>query len=99
MAGKEKKYAPECPRGALSWGEEGKWSERHGRTLEGAKFLKHHSLILRPLFLKSTFDPNHFTLSSMFSFQNVWPIKRKAVYTLLLDWIGSQLGYFFKLLT
>ena len=30
------------------------------------------------------FDSNNFTLSSMHSFQNVWPIKRKAVYTLLL---------------
>ena len=27
------------------------------------------------------FDPNNFSLSSMLSFQNVWPIKRKAVYT------------------
>ena len=26
-------------------------------------------------------DSNNFTLSSMFSFQNAWPIKRKAVYT------------------
>ena len=44
----------------------------------------------------------------MFSFQNVWPIKRKAVYTLLLfhifilafpseNWIGSQLAFFLKL--
>ena len=32
----------------------------------------------------------------MFSSQNVWPIKRKAVYTLVLDWIGSQLAYFLK---
>ena len=30
------------------------------------------------------FDSNNFTLSSMRSFQNAWPIKRKAVYTLLL---------------
>ena len=26
------------------------------------------------------FDPNNFILCSMFSFQNTWPIKRKAVY-------------------
>ena len=51
------------------------------------------------------FDPNNFTLSSMFSFENVWPVKlRKAVYTLalffihFLDQIGSQLAYFLKLL-
>ena len=30
-----------------------------------------------------TFDSNNFTLSSRISFQNAWPIKRKAVYTLL----------------
>ena len=30
-----------------------------------------------------TFYSNNFTLSSMISFQNAWPIKRKAVYTLL----------------
>ena len=30
------------------------------------------------------FDSNNFTLSSMHSFQNAWPIKRKAVYTLVL---------------
>ena len=28
-----------------------------------------------------TFDSDNFTLSSMFSFQNAWPIKRKAVGT------------------
>ena len=30
------------------------------------------------------FDSNNFILSALFSFQNVWPIKRKAVYTLVL---------------
>ena len=30
------------------------------------------------------FDSNNFILSSMHSFQNAWPIKRKAVYTLVL---------------
>ena len=56
--------------------------------------LKLHSLILGPIFCKSAivifrqpfkmFDSNNFTLSSMFSFQNAWPIKRKAVYTFSL---------------
>ena len=60
----------------------------------GAKFSETHSLNLRLVLHKlaivslreqfKTFDSNNFTLSSMFSFQNVWPIKRKAVYTLLL---------------
>ena len=30
------------------------------------------------------FDSNNFILSSMHSFQNAWPTKRKAVYTLAL---------------
>ena len=57
--------------------------------------LKCHSLILTPILHKpaivifrqqlKTFDSNNFTLSSMFSFQNEWPIKTKAaVYTLVL---------------
>ena len=41
-------------------------------------------------------------MSSMLSFQNAWPIKREAVYTLVnihifihyLNRIGSQLAYF-----
>ena len=41
-------------------------------------------------------------MSSMLSFQNAWPIKREAVYTLVhfhifihyLNQIGSQLAYF-----
>ena len=33
-----------------------------------------------------TFDPNNFTLSSMFSFQNVWP-KKKALYMLWFNFI------------
>ena len=62
------------------------------------KLSKRHSLIFSPILCKSaivTFtqrlkriDSNNFTLSSMFSsmfsFQNVWPIKRKAVHTLVL---------------
>ena len=56
--------------------------------------LKCPSLILTPIFHKlaivifrqqlKTFDSNNFTLSSMFSFQNEWPIKTKAVYTIVL---------------
>ena len=76
--------------------------------------LKLHSLVLRPILCRSavvifrqqckTFDSNNLTLSSMFFFQNAWPIKRKAVSTLVrtfpylffhfLDWIGSQFAYF-----
>ena len=33
------------------------------------------------------FDPNNFTLYLLFSFQNAWPVKRKAVYTLVLFYI------------
>ena len=46
------------------------------------------------------FDPNNFTLSSVFSFQTAWLIKRKAVHLkvfFFLDRMGSQLVYFFKL--
>ena len=56
-----------------------------------------------PVFLAHRTCMNFF-LSSMFSFQNVWPIKRKAMYTLVLffihflDQIRSQLAYFLKLL-
>ena len=85
-------------------------------SYEELSSLKHHSLILRPLLRKSaldifrqqfkTFDPNNFTLYLLFFFQNAWPMKRKAVYTLVLfyifihflDWIGTQLAYFLKLL-
>ena len=62
--------------------------------LEKLSSLKCHSLILRPILRKSVvvifrqqfkmFDPNNFTLSSEFSFQTVWPLKRKAVYLLVL---------------
>ena len=57
--------------------------------------LKHHSLIVRPILCKSsadifgrqfkTFDSNNSSLSSVFYFQNVWPIKRKARYTFVLS--------------
>ena len=84
--------------------------------------LKCHSLILRPILHKSatvTFtlqfqmiDSNNFTLSSMFSFQNAWPIKRKVAYNVYFstfnifihflvaceDGIGSQLVHFLKVL-
>ena len=51
--------------------------------------MKLHSLILIPILCQSAivilrqfkmFDSNNFTLPSMFSFQNAWLIKRKAVY-------------------
>ena len=76
--------------------------------------MKYHSLILQPILRKSavvifrqqfkTFDSNTFALSSMLSFQNVWPMIRKAVYILAhfqifihyLDQIESQLAYIFK---
>ena len=61
---------------------EGWWSEGH------------HFLTSRPILCKctivifrqqlKTFDSNNFTLTSTFSFQNAWPIKRKAVYTLVI---------------
>ena len=55
------------------------------------------------------FDPNNLTLSSVFSFQTAWLIKKKSCVSLstfpynlfihFLDWIESQLKcvlYFFK---
>ena len=116
MAGKAKK----CARGELSLGGGDSGVRDMASTSLwnlGANSLKRHSLILRPILRKSaivifrqqfkTFDSNNFTLSSMFSFQNAWPIKRKAAYTLVpfhifihyLDQIGSQLAYFLKQLT
>ena len=63
-------------------------------TWKFRSLLKCHSLNLTPILHKSavaiftqqlkTFDSNNFTLSSMFSFQNEWPIKTKAVHTLVL---------------
>ena len=38
---------------------------------------------LKTMILFKTFECNNFTLSSMFSFQNACPIKRKAVYTFI----------------
>ena len=50
--------------------------------------MKRQSLIWRPILRKSavvifrqqfkTFDSNNFALSSMLSFQNVWPMKKKS---------------------
>ena len=86
--------------------------------LEKLSSLKCHSLILRPILRKSAivifrqqfkmFDPNNFTLSSEFSFQTVWPLKRKGtgvslstfpynLFIYFLDQMGSQLAYFLKL--
>ena len=62
--------------------------------IEELSSLKRHSLILRLVLRKSavlifrlqfkTFNSNNITLFSMFSFQNTWFIKRKAVYSLVL---------------
>ena len=35
-----------------------------------------------------TLNSNNFTLSSMFSFQNAWPTKRKALYTYIYSFIS-----------
>ena len=76
-------------RGVVEWGT---WPHPHWEILE-LSFLKHRSLILRPILWKSaivilreqkTIDSNNFTVSSMSSLQNAWPIKRKAAYTLVL---------------
>ena len=80
-----------CARGALSWEEGG--SGVHGKFRSYSKFSEtsfpHFKTLL--ILCKSavvtftqfkTIDSNDFTLSSMFSFQNAWPInRRKAVYT------------------
>ena len=70
-------------------------SEGRGHTLGGANFFETSIPHFKTYFLQigccylynrrqfKTFDPNKFSLSSVFSFQNVWPIK-KAIYTLLL---------------
>ena len=85
-------------KGALSWwgGGGGGDMGRPRLEIQELSSLKCHSLILTPILHKSavvifrqqlkTFDSNNFTLSSMFSFQNEWPIKTKAahVYTLVL---------------
>ena len=69
--------------------------------------LKCHSFILTPISHKSavvifrqqlkTFDSNNFTLSSMFSFQNEWPIKTKALYILVLFHIHSFISILVKI--
>ena len=90
MAGEAKIYN----KGALSW-LGGRWDMGRPRLeIQELSSLKCHSLILTPTLCKSavvifrqqlkTFDSKNFTLSSMFSFQNEWPIKTKAVYTLVL---------------
>ena len=40
-----------------------------------------HCYLFTTIILFKRIDSNNFTLSSMFPFQNVWPVKRKAVYT------------------
>ena len=69
------------------WGE---WSERHGLTPRGAKFLETSFPYFYELFdanrplisLHNEVDPNNFILYSLFFFENAWPIKRKVWYTL-----------------
>ena len=90
MAGKAKIYT----KGALSWLGGRREMARPRLEIQELSSLKCHSLILTPISRKpalvifrqqlKTFDSNNFTLSSMFSFQNVWPIKTKAVYTSVL---------------
>ena len=90
MAGKAKNIHQRC-----TFLAEGKWDMARPRLeIQEPSSLKCPSLILTPIFHKlaivifrqqlKTFDSNNFTLSSMFSFQNEWPIKTKAVYTIVL---------------
>ena len=88
MAGKEKNTHQRCT--ILVGGD----MARPRLEIQELSSLKCHSLILTPISRKpaivifrqqlKTFDSNNFALSSMFSFQNVWPIKTKAVYTSVL---------------
>ena len=90
MAGEAKIYT----KGALSWLGGRRDMARPRLEIQELSSLKCHSLILTPILHKSavvifrqqlkTFDSKNFTLSSMFSFQNEWPIKTKAVHTLVL---------------
>jgi len=86
-----------CTSGAQSWGE-GDSGVRDMAPLSlrnlGAKFSDTSFPHFKTYFTQSTvvtfrqqlktFNSNNFTLSSMFSFQNAWPRKRKAVYTFVL---------------
>ena len=85
MAGKAKI----CPRGALSWGRRvmEQW-ETWPHPRRSLKFFERSFSHFKTSFpqishcyLYTAIYPNNFMLSSMFSFQNAWPIKRKAVYT------------------
>ena len=94
MAGKAKNMCQRC----TLLGGGGQWSEGHGPPLLGnfgVKFSETSFPHFRTYFYANQpllsfrqpfkmFDSNNFTLSSMFSFQNAWPIKRKAVYTFSL---------------
>ena len=69
----------------LEWGTRPTLAWKFRAKLSEMSFLpflrKSAVVILRQQF--KMFDSNNFTLSSMFSFQNTWQIKRKAVYTYL----------------
>ena len=88
MAGKAKNMPQKC----TFLGGRGKWSEGHGPTLGGAKFFETSFPHFKTYFIQIGCCHPYLikclipiiTLSSMFSFQNASPIKRKAVYTLLL---------------
>ena len=85
MAGKAKNICQRCTflggRGAVEWGT---WFQTCCEILDLLRptgILRKSAIIFRQQF--KTFDSNNFTLSSTLSFHNVWPIKRKAVYTLV----------------
>ena len=88
MAGKAKNMPQKC----TFLGGRGKWSEGHGPTLGGAKFFETSFPHFKTYFIQIGCCHPYLikrlipiiTLSSTFSFQNAWPIKRKAVYTLVL---------------
>ena len=69
-------------------------------NLAANQYSERHSLIFSPILCNSpvvtftqqfkTIDSNNFTLSSMFSFQNAWPIKKKScVYFSTFPYIHS----------
>ena len=112
MAGKAQDMCQRGGRGEGGGGivECGTWLGPCCEILE-LRFLRRHSLYFKQIgccFFRQQFkmfDSNNFTLSSMHSFQNAWPIKRKAAYTLVLfdifiyllseNRIGSQLACVF----
>ena len=74
--------------GMVEWGT---WLGPCCKILELSS-LKCHSLYFKQIghcFLRQQFkmfDSNNFTQSSMRSFQNVWPIKRKVVFSFIYLW-------------